>query len=156
MWSSNKSKHKLVIGSVSFFHWSRWTTFQNCSIGSNAFRNYRFFLEVVLHKFPAFSPGRLSLMVHLNWTSTSHLLLGLYALCNAKVPRILPKLHTYVFPTILSKENTYFPSAHHEGRSGSGGVTPLLHNLDRKLCWLVIFTPQPLYSRGKEPRIPML
>ena len=151
MWSSNKSKHELVIGSVSFFHWFRWTTFQDCCFGSNAFKKYLFFLEVILHIFPAFSPGKLSLMVHMNWTSTSHLLLGLYELCNAKIPRVLPKLHTYMFPTILSKANANFPSAYHEGRSGSWGITPLLRNLGRKLDWLVIFTPQPLYSRGKNP-----
>jgi len=111
-----------------------------------------FFLEFLLHIFPAFSPGSLSLMVHMNWISTCHLLLGLYALCNAKIPRILPKLHTYVFSTIFSKANPNFLSAHHEGRSGSEGYTPLLHNLGRKLDWLVIFKPQPLYCRGQEPR----
>jgi len=40
----------------------------------------------MLRMYPAFSPGRISLIVHMNLTSTTHLLLGLYALYKAKDP----------------------------------------------------------------------
>jgi hypothetical protein len=47
-----------------------------------------------------------------------------------------------------AKDQT-FPSARQEGTWGNGGIVPLILKLRTKWMWIVSFTTQPLYPRGK-------
>jgi hypothetical protein len=43
----------------------------------------------------------------------------------------------------------------HEGVWGSGCIDPHFLDLGTNWCWVVSFTPRPLYPRGKSPRYPL-
>jgi hypothetical protein len=43
----------------------------------------------------------------------------------------------------------------HEGALGNGGISPRILDLGTRWRWVVSFTPQPLYSQGKDPWYPL-
>jgi hypothetical protein len=44
----------------------------------------------------------------------------------------------------------------HEDLCGSGGIAPIILDLDTRWRWLVSFSSQPLYSMGKRPLYPWI